>query len=41
MVAVNSACAGFLTGYMRMTEKRGVVTFGWNAFERERLVYQR
>ena len=40
-MATPSACAGFLTGYMRATEEKNVATFGWNAFEREKLGYQR
>ena len=40
MAEAPSACAGFLTDYMRATE-RGVVTFGLNALGSKKLVYQR
>lgn len=41
MVAARSACAGVLTSYMRAAGEGGVATFGWNAFESEKPVYQR
>jgi len=41
MVAERSACAGFLMGYMRAIGERGVATFGWNALESGKPVYQR